>query len=83
MLGAGVGAAFCAAQKGTPIPAARAAVATIRMLFRGISMPDVTTPAMRLFADIHVYTVGTALELPWSDGCQTRLQKAGMSSIRI
>jgi hypothetical protein len=64
MLGGGVGAAFCAAQIAAPIPAARAAITTIRMLFRGISMPDVTTPPMRLFADIHVYTVGTALELP-------------------
>jgi hypothetical protein len=34
------------------------------MLFWEMSMPDVTTPPMRLFPDIHVYIVGRALELP-------------------
>ena len=44
MVGEGAGAAFCAAQNGAAIAAARAAITMIRMLFCGNSMPDVTTP---------------------------------------
>jgi hypothetical protein len=38
---------------------------------------------MRLFADIHVYTDRTALELPAGIGCQTGRQQAAMVSSRI